>query len=79
MIVLVLPEADRVLRRQGRTAIEETPEEKLLREDPRITERINQCYEMLGCLRVEIEGSDNVDAVINKIIAAIEGHLAKSA
>eukprot|EP01032_Pedospumella_encystans_P011229 gene11229-13068_t len=79
MIVLVLPEADRVLRRQGRTAIEETPEEKLLREDPRITERINQCYEMLGCLRVEIEGSDNVDAVVNKIIAAIEGQLAKSA
>lgn len=78
MIVLVLPEADRVLRRQSRTAVEETPEEKLLREDPHITERINQCYEMLGCTRVDIAGNDDVDAVVGKIVAAIAAQLAKA-
>lgn len=71
MIVLVLPEEDRIRRRQSRTSVEETPEEKLLRETPIIPARINAAYERLGCTRVDIEGNDSVDAVVEKVLQAI--------
>lgn len=79
MVVLVLPEEARVRRHMSRTSSsrDETPEEKLLREDPTIVARINQCYELLGCCRVDIVESDDVDAVINKIIAAVSAHLSR--
>jgi len=77
MVVLVLPEEARVRRHMSRTGgtREETPEEKLLREDPNIAARINLCYELLGCCRVDIDDGDDVDAVINKIVAAVAVHL----
>ena len=71
MIVLVLPEEDRIRRRQGRTSVEETPEEQLLRENPLIPARINAVYESLGCTRVDIAGSDSVEMVVEKVLQAI--------
>ena len=72
MFVLVLPEEDRVARRQSRTTVAETVEEKLLRENPAIPVRINNCYEALGCTRIELLGSDDVDKVVNKVLLAIK-------
>ena len=71
MFVLVLPEADREQRRLGRTSVAETPEEKLLSQNPHIAERINRVYELLGCTRIDLVASDGIEAVLDKIIAAI--------
>lgn len=75
MIVLVLPEEDRIRRRQSRTSVEETPEEKLLRENPLIPARINAAYERMGCTRVDIAGSDGVEAVVQKVLTAVRRQL----
>jgi hypothetical protein len=61
----------RIRRRSARTGVEETAEEVLLRESPKIPERINALYELLGCQRVDLEESDDVDRVVGKIIECI--------
>lgn len=78
MIVLVLPEADRIARRQSRTSVDETPEEKLLRENPLIPARINAVYESLGCTRVDIAGADSVEVVVEKVLQAIRKQVMKA-
>jgi thymidylate kinase len=71
MFVLVLPEADRIARRQSRTSVAETDEEKLLRETPAIPQRINAVYEHIGCTRIDIVASDSVEEVVRKVVQAI--------
>lgn len=75
MCALVLPEADRVARRQSRTSVAETPEERLLRETPAIAARINEVYARMGCTQVLLEGSDSVEVVVRKVLDAVNAAL----
>lgn len=70
MCALVLPEADRVARRQSRVSEAETPEEQLLRENPHIPARINEAYARLGCTMIEIAAGDGVEEVVRKVLDA---------
>jgi thymidylate kinase len=69
--VLILPEKDRVARQLSRTSVEETPEERLLRETPAITQRISDVYMRMGCVPVYLENSDGVDRVVRKVLDAV--------
>jgi hypothetical protein len=71
MCVLILPEKDRVVRQLSRTSVEETPEERLLRETPAITQRISDVYLRMGCVPVYLENSDGVDRVVRKVLDAV--------
>jgi hypothetical protein len=71
MFYLVLPEPDRVARRQSRESEAETAEERLLRENPAIAQRINEAYELLGCTRVALDAADSVEVVAQKIMQLI--------
>jgi thymidylate kinase len=70
MVVLTLPEADRIARRAARTDVSETPEEVLLRTKPQIPDRINEAYRRFGCIEVVLADSDGTEAVVDKILAA---------
>jgi hypothetical protein len=73
--VLILPEKDRVARQLSRTSVEETPEERLLRETPTITQRISDVYLRMGCVPVYLENSDGVDRVVRKVLDAVNAAL----
>lgn len=72
MILLTLPETDRIARRGGRTTVNETAEEALLREHAVISDRINEAYRRFGCTEVKLAPGDAAEAVVDKIIAAIQ-------
>ena len=71
MFVLVLPETDRVARRASRVTVAENAEEKMLRENPRICERINAMYARFGCTVVNITATESVDEVAGKLYGLI--------
>jgi thymidylate kinase len=71
MVLLTLPEQARVARRAARAEVEETGEEALLRQRPDIPLRINEAYRRFGCTEVALDPSDGVDAVVDKILAAL--------
>jgi hypothetical protein len=73
--VLILPEKDRVARQLSRTSVEETPEERLLRETPTIAQRISDVYLRMGCVPVYLENSDGVDRVVRKVLDAVNAAL----
>jgi thymidylate kinase len=73
MVLLTLPQADRIARRSGRLEVPETPEEAVLRLDDDVSERINEAYRRFGCVEVPLTTGDSVDAVVDKVLAACPG------
>jgi dTMP kinase len=71
MFLLTLPEKDRLIRRASRLTIEETVEEKRIRMEPKISERINEVYIRLGCTEIQLVSSDDIDNVIQKILVEL--------
>lgn len=71
MILITLPEADRLARRASRSAVAESGEEVVLRLNPEVPGRINEAYRRFGCTEVCITVDDSVDAVVRKIMAAL--------
>lgn len=74
MILITLPEADRLARRASRVAVAESGEEVVLRTRPEVPGRINEAYRRFGCTEVCITVDDGVDAVVGKIMAALGLH-----
>ena len=66
---LSLDENERLKRRAGRTEIEETAEESLLRGKRIIGSRINEAYRRFDC--VEIDASGSVTTIVNNIISVL--------
>ena len=68
MFVLTLNEEDRVKRRSGRMEVEETLEEKLLRERPEIGMKINMAYKRYGCIEIPIQANDTTEVIVDTIL-----------
>lgn len=75
MFLLTLPEKDRLIRRASRLTVEETIEEKRIRMEPKISERINEVYRRLGCIEIQLVATDNIDDVIQKIVAELSNEI----
>ena len=71
MFLLTLPEKDRVIRRASRLTVDETVEEKRIRMEPAISDRINEVYRRLGCAEIPLILTDSIDDVIQKILAEL--------
>lgn len=69
MVLLTLPEPERVARRAGRTSVGETPEEAVLRQRAAVGARINEAYRRLGC--VEVSAAGPPEAVAAAVLAAV--------
>lgn len=69
MLLLTLPEEERIARRAGRTAVGETDEEASLRRRAALGARINECYRRFGC--VEVSASGPPDEVAARVLAAV--------
>lgn len=70
MVLLTLPESERLARRAGRTHIAETPEEALLASHLEITARINEAYRRYGCVEVSAQGG--VEDVVDRIMDLVK-------
>ena len=73
MVLLTLPQHDRIERRASRLEVPETAEEAVLRLDADVAERINEAYRRFGCVEVKLTTGDSVDAVVDKVLAACPG------
>jgi thymidylate kinase len=71
MVLLTLPEPDRLARRAARTAVAETGEEAELRRRPDVPLAINEAYRRLGCTEVALAADDGVEAAVDKVLAAL--------
>jgi thymidylate kinase len=69
MLLLTLPEEERLARRAGRTAVGETDEEAAFRRRAALGQRINECYRRFGC--VEVSASGPPEAVTDRVLAAV--------
>ena len=61
---------DRIERLNSRFS-EETPEEKLIKANPIMSQRINDIYRRFGCIEVKLDKLDSPDMVVDKILHAI--------
>lgn len=75
MFMLDLPEEVRIARHLSRTSVKENDEERLLRENSNISDRIRQAYAHLGCKRIDLNEGDDVDTVVRKILDNINDQL----
>ena len=69
MVLLTLPEPERLARRAARTSVGETLEEAVLRQRAAVGARINEAYRRLGC--VEVSAAGPPEAVAAAVLAAV--------
>jgi thymidylate kinase len=71
MILLTLPEENRLLRRANRMDVIESEEEKVLRKEQGVSERIVQAYLNFGCVNIPLDVNDTKEMVLNKLESCV--------